>query len=231
MSDSLVSLKQSLTTRDLTSYLMSQLSTFFPDQHDCDESEAIHFTARTLERVAHCFRHIGIHYYRDGDTPVFNHLHSDQYATFLYFFANTVHREGGDPRLAAKVYYLNKMLHGLDVYYAVDLPPIFLFVHPVGTVIGRARFGDFLAVYQNCTIGGDLDLNYPSLGTGVAMFSGSRVIGRSIIGSNCLIAAGASVIDHVAPDNTVTFGQRPTVQSRPTRHTVIECVFQHAAQL
>lgn len=221
-------LKQSLPTRALADYLARQIEMFFPDGETYRADDIAHFADRALARVADCFRPIWIHYYREGDAPLFNHLHTDHYATFLYLFANTVHREGGNPRLATKAYYLNKALHGLDVYHAVELPPVFLFVHPVGTVIGRAAFTDFFAVYQNCTVGGNLDLDYPSFGKGVVLFSGSRVIGACRVGSNCLIAAGASVIDRDIPDNSVAFGPSSGGEVRPTRHDVIARIFRFA---
>ena len=37
-----------------------------------------------------------------------------------------------------KLFLLNKALHGCDIYYEVALPSVFLLVHPLGTVLGRA---------------------------------------------------------------------------------------------
>lgn len=218
-------LTQSLPTKSLADYLTRQLETFFPDGEVVSAGEVLHFTEVALGRIAECFRPIGFGYYRDGDAPRFSHLNTDHYATFLYLFSNAAFLENGTSSLPIKAYGLNKALHGLDVHPAVALPTVFLFVHPVGTVIGRATFGNFFAVYQNCTVGGDLDSNCPVFGDRVAMFAGSRVIGKSRVGSDCLIAADTTVIDGTVPDGTTTFGRPPDVRSKPTKHDVLKKVF------
>jgi serine O-acetyltransferase len=38
--------------------------------------------------------------------------------------------------LADRIYYLNKALNGLDLFYEVEMPDVFYLDHPVGTVIG-----------------------------------------------------------------------------------------------
>jgi len=52
-----------------------------------------------------------------------------------------------------KIYCLNKCLNAIDIYFEVELPNIFLLVHPLGTVLGKAKYNDFLLVYQQCTVG------------------------------------------------------------------------------
>lgn len=120
---------------------------------------------------------------------------------------------------------MNKALHGFEAFYEVKLPDIFTVVHPVGTVLGRGTYSDYFCVYQGCTVGANLAGEYPSFGRGVVLYGGSRVIGRSRIGSNCLIAAGTTIIDRDIPDGHVGFGQHPQTASRPTRHDVVRTVF------
>src|SRR5437588_860224 len=88
-------------------------------------------------------------------------------------FFKTPVRQVGDPRLAACVYGLNKALHGLDVFYEVELPTIFAFQHPVGTVLGRAHYSNYLLVYQRCTVGSTLSGESPTFEPGVVLFGGS----------------------------------------------------------
>ena len=59
--------------------------------------------------------------------------------------------------------------------HEVELPDIFLFSHPLGTILGRARYANYFLVYQHCTIGSNLDGIYPTFGEGVAMFGGKNV--------------------------------------------------------
>lgn len=217
-------MKLVLTHNELASYLSNQMDRFFPDGRD-GRQEIDRYLPDTLGRVEHCFSHICMRYFNDNGDTNFDHLNTDQYAAFLYLFGNTVYRAGGSPSLFTKAYALNKALHGLDVFPAVALPDIFYFVHPVGTVIGRAEFENYFCIYQNCSVGGDVAEILPKFGKGVVMYAGSRVIGESTVGANCLIATGTVILNSNVPDNTVSFGQHPNVVSRPTRHNVIEVAF------
>ena len=69
---------------------------------------------------------------------MFNYLHPDHYAMFLYLLANTVSRGDRANPLPFRLFYLNKVLHGLDVYHDTELPEVFQFMHPLGTVLGQA---------------------------------------------------------------------------------------------
>lgn len=207
-------MKLSMTVEQLVAYVTKQVSNNFPD--DRSDVCSLHlFVDICLQRVEYCFSRINSDYYHNEGQIIFNHLHSDQYAAFLYFLANTVWHEGGNPALASKLYYLNKLLHSVDIYYAVELPAVFCLVHPVGTVLGRARYDNYFVAYQRCTVGGNLALEYPVVGEGVAMFAGSSLIGRCQIGSNSAIAAGALVMDTDVPADHVAFGMHPAVQFKP----------------
>jgi len=102
---------------------------------------------------------------------------------------------------------------------------VFLFQHPVGTVLGRARYADHLVVYQGVTVGSNLDGDRPQLGDGVVLFGGSRVIGRARLGANTWVAPAAVVMDIELPGDSVVFGMPPATQSRPTRRDVVRDVF------
>lgn len=215
-----MALELSLSPGKLAAYTARQLEAFFPDGAP-DNPGWPDLVAMALVRLERCFSGIRQAYYRDQvGRARFNHLNTDQYAAYLYLLANTVNRQSGDATLASKLYALNKALHGLDVYYEVELPEVFAFVHPVGTVIGRAAYGNFLCVYQGCTIGGDLEGNHPELGEGVVMFGGSRIIGKARIGDNCLLSAGSVVMGETVPGNSAIFGSSPNLIRKPTPRSV-----------
>lgn len=216
-----------MTDEQLCRYVERQLATFFPDGREPGPEFAT-YIATALQRLDVCLS--GSVWYsrrtgRQGESPVFDHLHSDHYATFLCLLAHTVGRDGGERWLADKIYYLNKALHSLDVYHAVEIPSIFTIVHGLGTVIGRASFQDYFMVYQGCTIGGNISLDYPEFGAGVVMYSNSRVIGRSRIGDNCIIGQGAQVTDDEVPANSLVFGASPELEIRPNRRDVVRSLF------
>jgi len=212
-----------LAAADLAAYVERQLDTLFPDGVAARGALRPHVDT-ALERIEHCFSSIRTRYYSDGTRTRFSHLHTDHYAAFLYFVSRAAYGAGEEP-LAAKVYALNKALHALDVFYEVQLPDIFLFQHPVGTVLGRAKFSDYLFVAQRCTVGSSLDHRYPTLGEGVVLWSGSAIIGACAVGDNCWLSAGAQVMNTDLPSDTVTFGQSPHLVIKPTRRRAVRDVF------
>jgi len=115
-----------------------------------------------------------------------------------------MYKKDGDGNNAEKVYYLNKILNCLDIFYAVELPSVWGIEHPVGSVMGRAKYQDRFFFYQGCTIGGN-GINYPELGYNIVMYSNSKVLGRSHIGNNVLLSANTYVIDCDIPDNSIVF--------------------------
>lgn len=129
-------------------------------------------------------------------------------AAYLWFLGNTVWKETGQEILPTRLFYLNKILHGLDLYFKVPMPNIFLLSHPVGTVIGNASFSDFLMVSQNCTIGAKTTV-YPTFDQGVALNANVSVIGDCRIGRSVVFGAGASIIDRCVPANSLVLGQFP----------------------
>ena len=215
---------QSLNTTDLTEYVVKQINLFFPDG-DIASSALSSFVKKAVERTEFCFSKINIKYFFDSKNVYFNHLNTDQYAMFLCYLSNTIWREEKNEKLAAKIYCLNKALHGLDAFYEVELPDIFVLIHPVGTVLGRAKYEDYFVAYQRVTVGGNKNLEYPGLGKAVAMFPGSAIIGNCKTGDNCLISIGTVVLEKDVPSNTVVFGTHQELQFKKTTKTVLERFF------
>lgn len=91
-------------------------------------------------------------YRAENGEACFSHLHSDQYSQFLYFLSNSLWNLSGNTILCSKIINLNKYLNGMFYSYKCRLPEIFLFAHPVGSIIGNASYSDGLVVFQNVTI-------------------------------------------------------------------------------
>jgi serine O-acetyltransferase len=214
-----------LATDALGGYVARQLNAFFPDGDETGAVRAV--LPDALGRMEHCMVHVRMKGWWSDTGPRFNHLHTDQYAVFLYYLANTAHRRG-EGSLAAKAYALNKALHAIDAFYEVELPAVFALVHPVGTVLGRATYGDYFCAYQNVTVGSDLDDVHPTLGRGVVLYGGSRVIGAARIGDNCLIGAGCSILGDSVADNHIAVGAHPALTTKPTKRDVIREIFRDA---
>lgn len=215
----------SLSVDDLTEYVARQMDALFTDGFPV-RPQLKRYVAAALERMEHCVVCAalkGFHTERDG--PRYYHLHTDQHAIFLYYLSNTAYRMNGPPPIAEKAYALNKALHGLDAFYEVELPEVFAVVHPVGTVLGRATYGNSFCAYQNVSVGADLDGNHPTFGEGVVLYGGSRVIGNVTVGDNCMVSAGTTLLGGEVPSGHVAFGQHPNTNTKPTRHNVIQDIF------
>lgn len=145
-----------------------------------------------------------------------NPFNSVMYTNFLYQISHLLYKEGYS-QIADKVYYLNKMLNGVDLFYAIELPEHWNCEHPLGSVMGRAKYGDYFFFYQGCTIGGN-HTDYPVLGDHVTMYSNSKILGNSHIGNNVVIGANAYIKDTDIPDDSMVFGQFPNLIIKPNKN-------------
>lgn len=214
----------SLSRTDLAAYVRKQIENLFPDAADLADLPPL--VELALGRVEHCFSRVRLKGYSADGGPRFSHLHCDQYAIFLYYLANSAFREKPGHPIADKVYALNKALHALDAYYEVQLPDVFAVQHPVGTVLGRATYSDYFICYHNCTVGANLDNDYPSFGRGIVMYGGSRVIGRTSVGDNTFVSTGAIVMDGGALEpNSVLHGIYPNASRSRTERNVVRDIF------
>lgn len=222
-----MSLKTSLSLHKLAQYVEDQLRSLFPDGSPYG-SELRDLVEEAIRRVDFSFSNIRLKYYSDGKDVFFNHLHTDQYAAFLYFLSNTAYRHGSIA-VASKTYALNKVLHGIDVFYEVELPDIFLLQHPVGTVLGRARYANYLVVYQRCSVGSNLEHVYPTIEEGVVLFGGSAIIGNSAIRRNVWLSVNTVIMDQDVPPNSIVFGRSPALVVKTSKRDVIEYFFNRSS--
>ena len=131
---------------------------------------------------------------------------------------------------ADQVYYLNKIMHGVDWFYAIDLPEHFSCEHPLGSVLGRANYGDYLFVYQGTTVGGNRRNNklyYPTLGNNVILFANATVLGDTHIGNNVVISADSYLLNETIPDNSIAFGTSPNIVVKRKSEDEIKQYTQH----
>ncbi len=151
----------------------------------------------------------------NGEEIVFSPYFSVHWMIFLYRLSNAIYRLNIDtPPEADQLYYLNKIMHANDWLYAINLPPHFLCEHPLGSVLGRAEYGDYLFVYQGTTVGGNRKngrLFYPTLGDNVVLFANATVLGNTHVGNNVIISANTYLMNEVIPDNCLVFGKSPDI--------------------
>lgn len=215
-----------LSSDELGVYTLRLVENYLPDGYVT--SIDLGPSVRTaLERVEHCFSSIHRKYYTLSGRVSFDHLNSDHVAAFLYFLGNTIWRSTGDTALPTRLFYLNKAMNGIDLYFSVPMPEIFLLVHPVGTVVGSATYGDYLVLYQNCTVGADGGV-YPTFGEGVVLFSRTSVLGRSVIGDDVVFAANSFIVNADVPSNSLVVGQFPAHRILPNTTGVRDRLFESA---
>ena len=178
-----------------------------------------------MDRLHKCFSFIKKPYFFVNNEVVFNHLHGDHYSMYLYLLSNTVWELDKNENLASKIFLLNKALHGIDAFYRIDLPEIFLFVHPLGTVLGKAKYSDYFVVYQNCNVGANQDLIYPTFKGESLLYSKSTIIGNCKIGSNTVFGANTFVLNTNVEDNKVIVGSYPNNKIVVNSSSVIDRIF------
>ncbi len=150
----------------------------------------------------------------DGEHMVFNPVFSVTWMIFLYRVSRLLFQQGYGHE-ADCVYYLNKIMHANDWFYQIDWPVHFMAEHPLGSVLGKAVYGDFLFVYQSTTVGGNRKndtLYYHVLGNNVVLYANATVLGNTHIGNNVIVSANSYLIDADIPDNCLVFGKSPDLK-------------------
>lgn len=207
----------SIPKEEVFKLVIKQLEVYFPVLSN-EEKDALDDCFETvLEKCEYNFSHTENKYFsivKDGVKETrFDPLHSIQWMIFLYYLSHELHHIKS--KLCDKVYYLNKIMHSVDLFYAVSLPDVFSAEHPLGSVMGRAKYGEDFFFYQGCTVGGfhckDGTIVYPTIGDNVRMFANSCILGNCHIGNNVKIGAGALIKNQDVPDNSVVFGSSPNI--------------------
>lgn len=195
---------------DILIMLFRWLNNFFP-LSDFEKKEITATFNIAFVKAENNFKHSDNKYFSRG----YNALHSVMNMIFLYYLSNELFKRNECPGLCDKVYYLNKIMHSVDLFYAIELPQIFGAEHPLGAVMGRAKYSNGFFFYQGCTVGGgkgkDGTIFYPTLEENVHMYSNSSILGKCHIGKNVNIGAGAIVKNQDVPDNCTVFGQSPNL--------------------
>ncbi len=164
--------------RELVDYTTGQLAVFFPDGRSSPIKGIIEqHIDEALARLQRCINAV-----QTWEQDHFNYLHSSQYCTYLYFLANTLWRNTQEIEVPTKLFLLNKLLNGIDMFYEIAMPDIFFIGHSTGIVLAKANYSNYLVLYQNSTVGKNHGVA-PSLGEGVILYPNSAIIGR------CNIAA------------------------------------------
>jgi len=104
---------------------------------------------------------------------------------------------------------LNFFLFGIEIAVRCPIGKGLFLPHTQGTVIGAWSIGKNATIFQGVTLGAkELDFTYqetsrPTVGNGVTIGAGAKVIGALILGSDSRVGANAVVLCDVAPGSIV----------------------------
>ena len=195
-------MKISIGSQELLEYTKLQLEHFFPDGKLYFGKDVKTAFQLSLDRVEYCFKNISVPGYTDDSEAYFYHLHSDQYSQFLWYFSNSLWKISADKCICDKLILLNKFLNGIWCTYKNELPDIFYFMHPVGSVLGNAKYSNFLVVSQNVTVNTS---NKLKMGKGLYLATGAKIVGDETIGDNVSIGIDACVYKFQVPSNSLVY--------------------------
>jgi len=134
---------------------------------------------------------------------------------FLYpgFQALVLHRLAhwlwnvGVPFVPRLISHLARALTGVEIHPGAQIGSGVFIDHGMGVVIGEtAIVGDLSLIYQGVTLGGtgkESGKRHPTLGTGVIVGAGAKVLGNIQIGNDVRIGAGSVVLREVPSECTV----------------------------
>lgn len=188
-----------LTKNELADYVCNQLAHFFPDNQNL-KSTILKNVDEAMNRMLYSLKHVKLNGYTK-----FSHLHSDLYAQFIYYLSNTIWNNDKNVTVSSKLFYLNKVLHGINCMYDTQLPDIFLLIHCIGTVLGKASYSNYFVACHNVTIGSDKGYS-PIINEGVYLGPGSSIVGKCVIGTYSHFSINSVVLNQNTKDNCVVIG-------------------------
>jgi serine O-acetyltransferase len=104
------------------------------------------------------------------------------------------------------VSHISRWLTGIEIHPGVKIGRRFFIDHGMGVVIGEtAEIGDDCTLYHGVTLGGtswNKGKRHPTLGNGVVIGAGAKVLGPITVGAGAKIGSNAVVVRDVPPGAT-----------------------------
>lgn len=109
--------------------------------------------------------------------------------------------------LARIISQAGRFLTGIEIHPGAKIGTGLFIDHGMGVVIGETtEIGDNVTLYQGVTLGGtgkEKGKRHPTIGDGVIIGVGARVLGSFKVGDGAKIGAGTVVLKEVPPNTTV----------------------------
>jgi serine O-acetyltransferase len=130
------------------------------------------------------------------------------HALLLHRFAHRLYNMHV-PILPRLVSHISRGITGIEIHPGAKIGKRFFIDHGMGVIIGEtAEIGDDVTLYQGVTLGGtgkQKGKRHPTVGNGVMVGVGAKVLGSVTIGDHANIGAGAVVLRDV-PSNATAVG-------------------------
>lgn len=130
--------------------------------------------------------------------------------------------------LARFISHIGRLMTGIEIHPGATLGRRVFIDHGMGVVIGEtAEVGDDCTLYQGVTLGGTslhVGKRHPTLGCGVVVGGGAKVLGGFLVGDYAKIGSNAVVIKEVPAGATVVgnpgrvVGENAEAQPSPEQH-------------
>ncbi len=128
--------------------------------------------------------------------------------------------------LARMVSQFFRWVTGIEIHPGAQLGRRLFIDHGMAVVIGEtAEIGDDVLIYQGVTLGGTGHVHgkrHPTIGDGVVVGAGAKVLGDIVIGNRSKIGAGSVVVKSVPENSTVVGIPGRVVKSREEKRCVLE---------
>jgi len=102
--------------------------------------------------------------------------------------------------------YLSRLLTNVDIHPGACIGRRFFIDHGAGVVIGEtAEIGEDVTLYHGVTLGGttwNKGKRHPTLGDGVVVGAGAKILGAITVGAGARIGANSVVVKDVPPERT-----------------------------
>jgi serine O-acetyltransferase len=130
------------------------------------------------------------------------------HAILLHRVAHGLYR-GGWFVLARVLSQFSRAITGIEIHPGATIGRRCFIDHGMGVVIGEtSEIGDDVLMYQGVTLGGtgkDTGKRHPTIGNGVVIGTGAKILGNIRIGDHVKIGAGSVVVRPV-PDHSTVVG-------------------------
>lgn len=128
------------------------------------------------------------------------------HAIIFHRIANRLWRHGF--RYMARVLaFINRVWTNIDIHPGATIGQRFFIDHGAGVVIGEtAEVGDDVTLYHGVTLGGtswNKGKRHPTLGNGVIVGAGAKVLGPVILGDKVRVGSNSVVVKDVPAQRTV----------------------------